>query len=293
MILRPAAEARPKARVELLRHGLVLGHRLGATGPDRNRRRRPDRRARTHVDPITGHRDQGTCGQRLIVHPCNREDAVVLGGRAQGPSELPHQLDLAAGRVHFDHEPITSLGRTVARTLDEAQRPDVQRTVDQDMRDPVAGHGLRPTTGDAPFIGRRLPGSGGSNQGMPNSGAGEHQQPSHTNDSEGRSFHEPTIGSLAGVHGNRTHRSRCSRNPTGFEGRAAHQHRSTPVRGRKRVLPRTRARKKPAGHARFEPGGNPPRPAAQAGLALAARILALKPARKRNAVRSQVKVCRE
>ena len=33
---------------------------------------------------------------------------------------------------------------------------------------------------------------------------------------------------LAGAHGNRTHRSRCSRNPTGFEGRAAHQHRSAP-----------------------------------------------------------------
>ena len=36
---------------------------------------------------------------------------------------------------------------------------------------------------------------------------------------------------VAGAHGNRTHRSRCSRLPTGFEGRAAHQHRSTPVRG--------------------------------------------------------------
>lgn len=36
---------------------------------------------------------------------------------------------------------------------------------------------------------------------------------------------------MAGAHGNRTHRPRCSRSPTGFEDRAAHQHRSAPARG--------------------------------------------------------------
>ena len=36
---------------------------------------------------------------------------------------------------------------------------------------------------------------------------------------------------MAEVHGNRTHRPRCSRGPTGFEDRAAHQHRSTPTGG--------------------------------------------------------------